>query len=1076
MRRYGSVKSLILAAFVLAIAVVAGWPAGRAGVQASAPVSPASKIAPQVLADTANGQATAIMILLTDQADLSAAYTMPDQNARGWYVYNTLRTHAAQSQQALRGLLAAQGVPYQSFWAANALAAPATRPLVDTLAARADVRAIESNTPQRWIEDPTIANRQPAPASPATVEWGVQNVNAPAVWALGYTGQGIVIGNADTGMQWDHPALKPHYRGWNGTTADHNYNWHDSIHGVTGNPCGSDLLAPCDDYGHGTHTTGTTSGDDGAGNQIGVAPGALWIGTRNMDQGTGTPARYTESFQWFIAPTDLSGNNPDPTRRPHVINNSWGCPTSEGCAANTLLTIVNNTQAAGIFVEASAGNSGSGCSSVTDPPALYAAAFSTGAIGSTNVLAGFSSRGPVTADGSNRLKPNIAAPGVNVRSAVPGNTYQTMSGTSMAGPHVVGVVALLWSARPQLARDITTTKTILQNTANPNVVVSPVQTCGGISSNQIPNNSFGYGRVDALAAVNSVQPPATHTPTATSTISPPTATSTAPAPTATATAPLPTATATVPATSTAPPLTATPTTSPTATTCAVVVQGAITGTDPAEPDRLSRLVPSSICGVAKPCPGTVANGPYHYRSYTYVNNTGGTACVSVTLDPQTCGNTSAMPLHSSAYLTSFDPNNLCTNYLADIGLSPVGPTTYAFSVPAGATFVVVVNETVADATCPGYTLTVSGLGCGPTPPPTATVPIEPTQTATATPPPPPTASTTPLPSLTSGPPSATATPTVCAVVTQGALTTADPQETLRMFRSDPPSSCGTAKACPGTTNVGPDYYHTYTYVNTTGSAACISVTLDPQTCSGSAGTTALHSSAYLDSFDPASLCFNYLGDIGASPSTSPKSYSFTVPAGHTFVVVVNAVTANATCPGYVLAVAGLGCTTPTATPPPGNTTPTPGPTHTVAPTRTVAPSATPCTLSFTDVHATDYFYTPVLYLACHGVISGYSNGDGTYSFRPYNNTTRSQMVKIVVLGFAKPIVTPAGGNYTFADVPPSNPFFSVIETGAADTIVSGYNCGGPGEPCDSANRPYFRPYANVTRGQLSKIDVVAAGW
>ena len=118
----------------------------------------------------------------------------------------------------------------------------------------------------------------------------------------------------------------------------------------------------------------------------------------------------------------------------------------------------------------------------------------------------------------------------------------------------------------------------------------------------------------------------------------------------------------------------------------------------------------------------------------------------------------------------------------------------------------------------------------------------------------------------------------------------------------------------------------------------------------------------------------------------------------------------------------------------------------------------------------------MLYLACHGVISGYANGDGTVSFRPYNQTTRAQQVKIVVLGFNKPIVTPAAGNNTFADVPLSQPFFAVIETAAADAIVSGYTCGGPGEPCDSQNRPYFRPYTNVTRGQLSKIDVVAAGW
>ena len=98
-----------------------------------------------------------------------------------------------------------------------------------------------------------------------------------------------------------------------------------------------------------------------------------------MDQGNGTPATYTECFQFFIAPTDLSGQNPEPARRPHVENNSWRCPPSEGCAADTLQQIVENSEAAGIFVEASAGNAGPGCSTVADPPAIYAASFSTGA-------------------------------------------------------------------------------------------------------------------------------------------------------------------------------------------------------------------------------------------------------------------------------------------------------------------------------------------------------------------------------------------------------------------------------------------------------------------------------------------------------------------------------------------------------------------------------------------------------------------------------------------------------------------------------------------------------------------------
>jgi N-acetylneuraminic acid mutarotase len=138
-------------------------------------------------------------------------------------------------------------------------------------------------------------------------------------------------------------------------------------------------------------------------------------------------------------------------------------------------------------------------------------------------------------------------------------------------------------------------------------------------------------------------------------------------------------------------------------------------------------------------------------------------------------------------------------------------------------------------------------------------------------------------------------------------------------------------------------------------------------------------------------------------------------------------------------------------------------------TPTVTPTPTACAISFTDVHPTDYFYEPVRYLYCHGVISGY--GDNT--FRPYNNTTRAQMVKIVVLGFGIAIQTPADGTHTFTDVLPDNPFFSVIETAAAHNIVSGYNTS---PPCAAGQIPCFQPNANVTRGQLSKIDVVAATW
>jgi len=441
---------------------------------------------------------------------VTAAYDIKDQDERGWFVYNTLTEHAERTQGSLRSFLNSRGTAYQSFWAANMLVVEADRSLAVELAGRSDVARVDSNKRSKWIEEPEVARSgvdMSRTDSPDTIEWGVANVKAPEVWALGSNGLGIVVGGLDTGIRWTHGAIKAKYRGWNGTTADHNYNWHDSIHSG-GGACGPNTAEPCDDNGHGSHTVGTMVGDDGTGNQIGVAPGAKWIGCRNMDVGNGTPASYSECFQFMIAPTNLAGANADPTLRPHILNNSWGCTIGEGCTTGAELeVIVNNTQAAGIFVQASAGNAGTACSSVATALAIYDASFAAGAIDINNALTGFSSRGPSTFYSPNLMKPNISAPGSNVRSITrSGDTaYTNMSGTSMASPHVAGVVALLWSARPDLVRDIPGTKALLQNTANPGVTVT-AQTCGGTPSTVVPNNIFGYGRVDALAAVNASTP------------------------------------------------------------------------------------------------------------------------------------------------------------------------------------------------------------------------------------------------------------------------------------------------------------------------------------------------------------------------------------------------------------------------------------------------------------------------------------------------------------------------------------------------------------------------------------------
>ena len=187
-----------------------------------------------------------------------------------------------------------------------------SREVAEALAARPDVARVEGNPQiQNVLPQPITAVEAPSqPESPNAIQPNINYTHAPQVWALGFTGQGLVIGSADTGVRWTHNALKPHYRGWNGTMANHDYNWHDSIHDSAGNPCGNNAHSPCDDYFHGTHTTGTAIGDDGMGNQIGMAPGAKWIGCRNMDEGNGTPARYIECMEFFLAPYPVGGRQP----------------------------------------------------------------------------------------------------------------------------------------------------------------------------------------------------------------------------------------------------------------------------------------------------------------------------------------------------------------------------------------------------------------------------------------------------------------------------------------------------------------------------------------------------------------------------------------------------------------------------------------------------------------------------------------------------------------------------------------------------------------------------------------------
>jgi len=450
-----------------------------------------AKIDRQVLDRISAGGESDYFIWMVGQADLSAADQLQTKREKGFYVFDTLRATADRSQKGIRAELDARGIRYQSFYIANKIyvfAGDMTTTLA--LAARPDVAKI---TPNRQYQLPEPIKTPKSTTRTAGVEPNLAFIQADAVWNEGIHGEGTVLAGNDTGLQWDHPAIINQYRGWNGTTANHNYSWWDAT--------GTYPNAPGDGDGHGTHTTGTMVGDDRGENRVGVAPRAQTIHCKNMsDSGYGDDYTFTTCFQWDLAPWDLTGNNPRPDLAPDAVNNSWGY---WGGADPEFREEINALLAAGIVVGVSAGNEGPFCRSLRSP-ADYAQVLTIGSVSYTGgslpgYISGFSSRGPSWLDGG-AFFPDVMAPGEHIRSSVPGNAYASdWSGTSMAGPHVIGLIGLMWSANPALRGLVqTTTELIIQSTVP--LSNQPGSNCGGDYITG-PNHDWGYGTINAATAV-----------------------------------------------------------------------------------------------------------------------------------------------------------------------------------------------------------------------------------------------------------------------------------------------------------------------------------------------------------------------------------------------------------------------------------------------------------------------------------------------------------------------------------------------------------------------------------------------
>ncbi|WP_328807592.1 S8 family serine peptidase [Nonomuraea antri] len=406
-------------------------------------------------------------------ADLSAARRAGTKQAKAKQVYQAKTERAETSQQGLRKLLDAQHAEYTPFWIVNAVRVTAGAKLAAELAKLPEVERIDPVS--------TVALPKPVPgtaeARVQAVEWNIDRINAPRVWGeRGDRGEGIVIAHIDSGAQYDHPALAASYRGNNGDgTYSHDYNWFDPAR-----ICPE--AAPCDNNGHGTHVMGTMTGADG----IGVAPGAKWIAAKGCEVSTCSDASLLAAGQWVLAPTDLNGRNPRPDLAPDIVNNSWGGDGFDPWYKQTVEAWI----AAGIFPAFANGNEGPACLT-SGSPGQYVISYSAGGFGANNALYSASSKG---AGEDGEIKPNIAAPAVNVRSSTPDDGYGVSTGTSMASPHVAATVALIWSAAPRLQGNVAATRPLLDTTA---IDVADTS-CGGTAAD---NNVWGEGRLDAFAAV-----------------------------------------------------------------------------------------------------------------------------------------------------------------------------------------------------------------------------------------------------------------------------------------------------------------------------------------------------------------------------------------------------------------------------------------------------------------------------------------------------------------------------------------------------------------------------------------------
>ncbi len=1018
-----------------------------AGTSAPSAVNSVSKLYGQLDSKVANSSPDTrlrVIVHLKEQADLS---TWPSSDHAG--AIRKLQEVASRTQPSVITAMesSADINVYERYWVFNGFAVEAPASILRDIAQRPDVDYIVEDGYMYEPDAPIIPDN-------STSNWNIYQVRAPETWDLGYDGTGRVLANQDSGVDGTHEALATRWRGvTDGSPAN---SWLD--------PFGESPSFPTDDNGHGTHTMGTIAGHQGDStgmNEIGQSKGAEWIACRIYDTSGKGPFSYIHACFQFMADPD---GDPDTNDQPDAVSNSWGDSNAYQYPDLEWWPDIEAWRAVGIIPVFSNGNNGSGPYTVGHPGS-YPIVEGVGATDINRNLAGFSSRGPspnlppwTTTDYWERsnwglIKPDIVAPGVNVRSSLPGNSYGNLSGTSMAAPHVTGLVGLL----RQVRGDLTMNEFY-------NIIIETAYTQASFGT--IPNNNFGWGEIDDYAA-------------------------------------------------------------------AVYVRdaGAIAGT---VTDAACDVgVPGADLQVYVPCADANANGECGIRKMKSDNNgdyrtilAAGTYTVTVdapgfygqvfnTTVMSSTTNTipimlMKMPI-GTVHGTVTDGSEPIEGVAVSVdGLSSIHTTTDALgqytltNVPAG-TF------TIRAELC-SYNSAIANV--------VVTYPGSITQDFTM-----------PLATAALSDDFEDGDLAGWTVVGGSTSTGIWHNSDLRPF---PPSTRSARAGRPD-----PPYYYTgnastqmsQTTSIDTSAADKVWLSLDlydnseseydvirVQLSTDDGATWPAYGANNGTIFGQASpvhgwqtLCF----DVTNWKSAQMKlAFRFTTDTSNwnseTFegpsvdnVIISTTGSPGTPLPAYTptpgtpvscgIATATL---TPTDTPVPPTDTPVPPtdtpiteptntpitePTNTpiTEPTNTpVPPTATPtaCSITFTDVPPGSTFYDYITCMACRGIINGYTSGceSGNPCFRPNNNVTRGQLSKIVSNSAG---YNDDPGPQRFEDVPLGSTFYDFIGRLASRDIIAGYPCGGPGEPCvGPGNLPYFRPNANVTRGQLSKIVSEAAGY